>query len=178
MIVDQFTRWLGMVSLATQDAESVAKAFFEAYVVRFGVPWCVHTDQGHNFDSELFQTFCSLLEAAKTRTTLYRPSANGQVERYNQLVLNFLRCFLGQQQRQWDTYLPSLGMSVRSMVNQNTGFTPNFLQLGREIHMPADVMFAVPLQKDADKEPAEYARQLVDQLGIAYAQVRKNLRGA
>ena len=44
--------------------------------------------------------------------------------------------------------------------------------------MQADVMFAVPLQKDADKEPAEYARQLVDQLGIAYAQVRKNLRGA
>ena len=178
MIVDQFTRWLEMVSLATQDAESVAKAFFEAYVVRFGVPWCVHTDQGRNFDSELFQTFCSLLEAAKTRTTPYRPSANGQVERYNQLVLNFLRCFLGQQQRQWDTYLPSLGMSVRSMVNRNTGFTPNFLQLGREIHMPADVMFAVPLQKDADKERAEYARQLVDQLGIAYAQVWKNLRGA
>ena len=45
------------------------------------------------------------------------------------------------------------------MVNRKTGFTPNFLQLGREIHMPADVMFAVLLQKDADKEPAEYARQ-------------------
>ena len=72
MIVDQFTRWLEMVSLATQDAVSVAKAFFEAYVVRFGMLWHVHTDQGRNFDSELLQTFRSLLEAAKTRTTLYR----------------------------------------------------------------------------------------------------------
>ena len=35
-----------MVSLATQDAKSVAKAFFEAHVVHFGVSWCVHTDQG------------------------------------------------------------------------------------------------------------------------------------
>ena len=28
MIIDQFTRWLEMVPLAVQDAESVAKAFF------------------------------------------------------------------------------------------------------------------------------------------------------
>ena len=63
--VDQFNRWLEKVSLATQDAESVAMALFEACVVYFGVPWCVHTDQGRNFDSELFQTFCLLFEAAK-----------------------------------------------------------------------------------------------------------------
>ena len=52
MIIDQFTRWLEMVPLPVQDAESVAKAFFEYYIVRFGVPWCVHTDQGRNFDSD------------------------------------------------------------------------------------------------------------------------------
>ena len=131
MIIDQFTRWLEMMPLAVQDAESVAKAFFESYVVRFGAPWCVNTDQGRNFYSEMFKTFCALLEVGKTRTTPYRPSSNGQVERYNQLVLNYLRCFLGNQQRMWDTYLPPLGMSVRYMVNRNTGFTPNFLQLGR-----------------------------------------------
>ena len=67
----------------------------------FGVPWCVHMDQGRNFDSELFKTFCELLDAVKTRTTPYRPCWNGQVERYNQLVLNFLRCFLGTQQKEW-----------------------------------------------------------------------------
>ena len=85
--------------------------------------------------------------------------------------------FLGNQQRLWDTYLPPLGMSVRSMVNRNTGFTPNFLQLGREVHMPADVMFGMPVEMEGDKEPADYARQLVDKLGVAYAEVRANLRG-
>ena len=29
------------------------------------------------------------------------------------------------------------------MVNRNTGFTPNFLQLEREVQMPADVMFGM-----------------------------------
>ena len=120
MIIDQFTRWLEIVPLPMQDAESVAKAFFEYYIVPFGVPWCVHRDQGRNFDSKLFKIFCELLDAVKTRTTPYRPCSNGQVERNNQLVLNFLR-------KEWDTHLPPLGMSVRSIVNRNTGFTPNLL---------------------------------------------------
>ena len=64
------------------------------------------------------------------------------------------------------------------VCDPNTGFTPKFLQQGREFHIPADVMFAVPLQKDVDKEPAEYARQLVDRLGIAYAQVWENFQRA
>ena len=75
MVVDQFTRWLELVPLPAQDAESVARAIFENYLVQFGVPLTVHTDQGRNFD------------------------ANGQVERYNQLVLNYLRCYLGGKQR-------------------------------------------------------------------------------
>ena len=93
MIIDQFTRWLEMVPLAVQDVESVAKAFSESYVVWFGTSWCIHMDQGRNFDSEMFKTFCALLEAGKTRTTPYRTSSNGQVERYNQLVLYYWMFF-------------------------------------------------------------------------------------
>ena len=46
-----------------------------------------------------------------------------------------LEMILGNQQWSWDTYLPPLGMSVRSKVNQNTWFTPNSLPLGREVHI-------------------------------------------
>ena len=146
MIIDQFTRWLEMVALPTQGAEIVAKSFFESYVVRFGVPLQVHTDQGRNFESCLFKSFCALLEVAKSRTTPYRPSANGQVERYNQLVLNYLRSFLAGKQREWDQYIPVLGMAVRATVNRSTGFTPNMLQLGREVVMPVDIWLGLRQQ--------------------------------
>jgi transposase InsO family protein len=46
----------------------------------------IHTDQGRNFESKLFGLLCELLEIAKTRTTPYRPSSNGQVEKYNTMV--------------------------------------------------------------------------------------------
>ena len=178
MIIDQFTRWLEMVPLHFQDAKSVAKAFFENYVVRWGVPFYIHTDQGRNFESALFHSFCSLLQAVKSHTAPYRPSANGQVERYKQLVLNYLRCFLGKHQQDWDKFLPVLGMSIRSMVNRNTGFIPNFLQLGREINIPAGVMLGLPVNRETSDTPADYSKQLIDRLSETYGEVRWNLKGA
>ena len=42
--------------------------------------------------------------------------------------------------------------------------------------MPADIMLGVPVSKEAPKGHAEYAKQLIERLGVAYAEVRKNLR--
>ena len=135
----------------------------------------MHTDQGRNFESSLFQSFCSLLEIAKTRTTPYRPSANGQVERYNQLVLNYLRSFLSGKQREWDQYLPVLGMAVRATVNRSTGFSPNMLQLGREVVMPVDIWLGLR-QQSLEQTPGEYLTQLRQTMKEVHAEVRSNLR--
>ena len=164
MIIDQFSRWLEIVPLPNQEAETIAKAFFETYVVRFGVPFMVHTDQGRNFESQMFKSFCVLMEISKTRTTPYRPSSNGQVERYNQLVLNFLRCYLAGKQRKWDQFLPMLGMAVRATVNRSTGYTPNMLMLGHEINMPADIMYGLIGEQKQFQTPSVYLKFLLDTL--------------
>ena len=178
MIIDQFSRWLEMVPLPNQEAETIARAFFESYVVRFGVPFMVHTDQGRNFESHMFKAFCSLMEITKTRTTPYRPSSNGQVERYNTLVLNFLRCYLAGKQRTWDQYLPVLGMAVRATVNRNTGYTPNMLMLGHEVTMPTDVVFGQLREKPSFNTPSLYLKFLVGVLEKVHTEVRDNIKGA
>ena len=64
------------------------------------------------------------------------------------------------------------------MVNRNTGFTPNFLQLGREINQPADVMLGLPVNRETSDTPAAYAKQLIHRLSETYDEVRRNLKGA
>ena len=72
-----------------------------------------------------------------TRTTPYRPSSGGQVERYDQMVLSFIRCYLGDKMSRWDEHLATV--SICATVNGSTGFTPNMLLLDREICMPEKI---------------------------------------
>ena len=62
-------------------ASTVSEIFMNQVVSRFGVPLEIHTDQGRNFESRLFQELSRLLGIKKTRTTPLHPQSNGQVER-------------------------------------------------------------------------------------------------
>ena len=178
VMVDQFTKWVELAPLPDQTAVTTATTFFEQWVSRFGTPLYVHTDQGSNFTSELFTELCRSLQVAKTRTTPYRPSSNGQVERVNRSILCFIRCFLEDHVPGWDRYLPALGMSLRATVNRSTGFTPNFLRLGQEIHLPAEVLFGTALLKDSALDHSTYANKLLERLHLAFAEARSKLESS
>ena len=90
---------------------------------------------------------CDLLKIHKARTTPYRPSANGQVERQNRSLMDAVRCFVDSSQKNWDEHLPQLAGAMRSCINRSTGFTPNMLMLGRETNQPADLMLGVGQDK-------------------------------
>ena len=66
----------------------------------------------------------------------------------NRTILQILRCFIQGQQEDWDLHLATVGMAIRSTVNRQTGFTPNFLMLGREVLQPIDLMLIQELKKN------------------------------
>ena len=143
VLVDQFTKWFECNVVPHQTVKVVCKELDNQFITRFGLPQQIHSDQGRNFESGLFQQLWRTLDIIKTKTTLYRPSANGQVERYNRILLAAVRCYIDGKQRGWDENLPLLSMAIRSTINWSTaGFTPNFLMLGREISIP-DELFGV-----------------------------------
>ena len=83
LMVDQFTKWVEIHPLPDQSAERIARTVIDQVFSRFGSPVYIHSDQGRNFDGNLFKAVCQIYQVAKTRTTPYRPCSNGQVERYN-----------------------------------------------------------------------------------------------
>lgn len=94
MMIDQFTKWLECYAIPNQGAEQVAMSLVEGFIARMGCPLQIHSDQGRNFMRDLFCKLCKVLEISKTRTTPYRPCANGQIERYNGTILQAIRCYL------------------------------------------------------------------------------------
>ena len=52
-----------------------------------------------------------------------------------------LRTFVGKDPRGWDTRNYFCAAAYRATVHDSTGCTPNLLMLGRDVTMPADIMF-------------------------------------
>lgn len=108
VIVDQCTKWVEYIPLPAQTAEVTSRAAVNEFFARFGFPFNVFTDKGKYFESRLFKSICDVVQIHKSRLTPYRPSANGQVERFNRTLMDAVHCFVDKSQRNWDEHLPQL----------------------------------------------------------------------
>ncbi|CAB4012519.1 Retrovirus-related Pol poly from transposon, partial [Paramuricea clavata] len=61
VVMDYFSKWPEAYALQNQEAKTVATVIVNEFVCRFGVPLELHSDQGTNFESAVFQEMCSLL---------------------------------------------------------------------------------------------------------------------
>ncbi len=115
-----------------QRAVTVAQCIFEQYVTEHGVPECLHTDQGRQFEADLIKELCSKLGVTKTRTSPYHPEGDGLIERFNRTLKDQLSKCLYQQTEPWDTMLRAIQLSYNTSVHSSTGYTPFFLVHGHE----------------------------------------------
>jgi hypothetical protein len=121
---DYFTKWVEAYPLENQQAETVAEVIVKEFVSRFGVPLQLHSDQGRNFEAQLFQRMCELLGIDKIPTTALYPQSDGMVERFSQILENQLAIFAEQNRRDWDRWIPFLLMAYRSSIHESTKQTP------------------------------------------------------
>ena len=106
LIGDQFSKWYEAIALPNQVAKTVSRAFVEYWIVRFGCPINLHSDQGSNFISKLFRSLCSKLGVQKTSETSYHTQGNAMIERTNRTLGEWLSQFIGQYQHEWPKFLP------------------------------------------------------------------------
>ena len=139
VMVDCFSRWTEACPLPDKTAHSVADAFFNQVVCRFGMPIVIHSDQGREFENKTMQELCILCGSHKTRTTPYHLESDGMVERFNRTLLMMLAMFAGKNREDWDDLLPTVMMAYRSSGHESTGFSPYRLMFGEECTLPMDI---------------------------------------
>ena len=152
VVTDMFTKWTEAMALQNQEASTVSRALVDNFICRFGTPLQLHSDQGRNFESELFKELCSYLGIDKTRTTSFRPQSNGGVERFNRTLSSMLTVYCEKNQSTWDDFLPLVMMAYRSSIHKTTSKTPNSMLFGREITLPLQAVIGKPVDPDSDQE--------------------------
>ena len=80
IITDHFTRYAQAYITPKQMAPIVAKMLWDQFLVHYGWPTKILTDQGKSFENQLIRELCSLAQVPKLHTTPHRPQSNGACE--------------------------------------------------------------------------------------------------
>lgn len=114
VVADYFSKFMEIFPLPNIEAETVADVIFKGWIKRYGCPGEIHTDQGSQFKSRLFQEMCKVLQINKTRTTAFHPQSDGMVERLNRTIKDMLSKYLTVHQTDWDRYVDSLVLAYNT----------------------------------------------------------------
>ncbi|XP_043243543.1 uncharacterized protein LOC122392570 [Amphibalanus amphitrite] len=144
---------------------TVARAFLEHWIARFGVPSIITTDRGAQFESALWSELQRFLGCQRTRTTSYHPACNGMVERFHRQLKASLRA---HQAASWTDVLPLVMLGIRATIKTDLQASPAELVYGSPLRLPAEFF---DNSRTADASPASFVKDL----RRAMAQLRPTL---
>ncbi len=168
VITDHFTRYAAAIPTRNQTAKTTAKVLFDNYLVHYGFPARLHSDQGRNFESNIIKELCQLTGIEKSRTTPYHPQGNGMCERFNQTLLNMLGTLEEDKKSNWKSYVAPLVHSYNATKHDSIGYTPFYLMFGRHPRLPVDAFLGTYVGND-HADHTKYAQDMRKRLRFAYS---------
>lgn len=162
--MDHFRKWPEAYAIPNHDAMYVADALVNNFFTRFGVPFKLHSDQGQEFEWEVFAECCCVLGIQKMRTTPLHTKSDGMVKRFKAMLAQELAKYCSEGQAEWDRKLPVFPMAYRPAEHQATGFTPAKLMLDHKLCLLVDLTNGRLPDKGLPRVSTEYAVTLQEWL--------------
>lgn len=173
VITDHFTKYAVAMPTKDQKATTVAKCLWEQFLVHYGFPERLLSDQGRDFESQLIKELCALAGITKVRTSPYHPRGN-PVERFNRTLLGMLGTLRDKEKTHWRDYVKPLTHAYNCTKNETTGFSPYELMFGRQPRLPVDIAFCLPVKDGSPTSHSQYVRALKARLQESYQIAAKN----
>ncbi|KII60850.1 Transposon Ty3-G Gag-Pol polyprotein [Thelohanellus kitauei] len=149
VISDYYSKFVDAFPLSSIDAKTISNVFVNEFALKYGIPNIVHTDQGTNFDSEIFRGVCSSLGIQKTRTSPYHPQSDGLVERFNRTLVNMISKSINSYE-EWEDHLSAVVFAYNTTKHSSTQISPFELMFKRFPKLPIDVAIPNNQIKNAD----------------------------
>ncbi|GFS82713.1 retrovirus-related Pol polyprotein from transposon opus [Nephila pilipes] len=118
--IDQFSCWMEVVPLPDITAEIVGKTFYEHRICRFGVPATIITDQGRQFESQMYRKIAAICGAKVGQTTPYHPQCNGKVKCSHRTLK---RAIKAHNNIKWTESLPTVLLGLRAALRPDVNHT-------------------------------------------------------
>ncbi|KMQ82556.1 pol polyprotein [Lasius niger] len=160
-MIDRYTRWPEAIPIEDIKAETVAQAFYDCWITRFGVPSRVTTDQGRQFESSLFRSLSRLLGIKRIRSSPYHPQANGLIEEFHRPLKTVIKA---HNTERWTEVLSTILLGFRSVFKEDIQCTTAELVYGTTLRLPGEMFWASPVEVSQ--------KQLVEDLKEYFSSIR------
>lgn len=179
VITDHFTKYAQAIPTRNQTAKTTAKVLFEKFIVFYGFPSRIHSDQGRNFESTVIKELCKIANISKSHTTPYHPMGNGCCERFNRTLLHLLATLSDDKKATWKDYVPAVVHAYNATKHDTTGMSPHFLMFGRHPRLAIDLYFGHdPNEHKKSKTSSTFVQDLKKKLDYAYELARTKTESA
>jgi len=119
----------------TVTVEGVARLFLHQVWKLHGLLKCVISDHGPQFIARFTKKLYHLLEIKLASSTAWHPQTDGQTERVNQELDQYLWLFVNKRQDDWYDLLPMAEFQHNNHVHSATQQPPFLLDTGQLPHM-------------------------------------------
>ena len=125
MVVDRYTKYSKYIpSQKDWEADDLADVLIESVFTTYGKPISIVSNRGSLFTSQYWSHLCYYLGVRLGYSTAFHPQTDGQTERQNQTLEQYLRGYVNYQQDDWVFWLPLAEYSYNNSVHSSTGVTP------------------------------------------------------
>jgi len=102
VVVDWLTKIVHFIpTIEKMMAEGLARLFRDNMWKLYGLPESIISDQGPQFAAEIMQELNRMLGIESKLLMAFHPQTDGQTERVNQELEQYLRMFIDHRQEQW-----------------------------------------------------------------------------
>ena len=131
VIVDRLTKQAIFVPTTTGlTAETLASLYLKHVFSKHGLPDTIISDRGSEFTSDFWRAITSALGIELHLSTAFHPKTDGQTERVNQILEQYLRIYGDYSQTDWVDLLPLAEFAYNSTTHSATGVSPFFANKG------------------------------------------------
>lgn len=124
VLIDAYTRYLYLKPVKNTKSHTSIRVLKEYFGI-FGVPRRLISDRGTSFTSTLFEKFMQDKGIKHVLNAVATPRANGQVERYNKVIIDALTAkSVGTADNKWDDHLPDVQWGINNTFNKGINHTP------------------------------------------------------
>ncbi len=151
----------------SMSGDELASLFIREVYRLHGAPRTVVSDRGTTFVNGIFPAFLKRLGVEPLASTAYHPQTDGQTERINQPVEDYLRACVSYLQDDWVQYLPLCEFAYNNHKSKSTAISPFYGLYGFHPH-------SEPTNASAGSLPA--ADKRASDLELIHAEVSAELR--